>query len=264
MRLICAYHNNLYLDAYEAHLAEMRAMGFDTVVLCVPEHYVRFSLPAVRDLIVATGRAGLACWADPWGVAGVFDGEAPHDPAREPEATIAAWLLLVAGDRAARPDAVFWDNPHPADPARIGDWTSQARRLGMGSVVCLSADRHRDRVETFGAVAARPTVDGIGCDPYCLGRNERFDVEGHVSGWAERMVGLAAASGKEAHVWVQGFNLAEGYEDLPVRAARTALARGVGGIGYWSYRSCEATSNRPARPRETWRRFGEFAAGLKA
>ena len=83
------------------------------------------------------------------------------------------------------------------------------------------------------------------CNIQAAGRNERFDVEGHVSGWAGRMAGLAAASGKEAHVWVQGFNLAEGYEDLPVRAARTALARGVGGIGYWSYRSCEATTTAP-------------------
>jgi hypothetical protein len=267
MRLICAYPSVcLYPDAYAAHLDEMRGMGFCTVVLCVPEHYVTYSLPAVQDIIRATHAAGLACWADPWAVAGVFDGEAPHAPTGDPDAVVRAWIDAVGNTHPSeRPDAVFLDNPHPADPARIAAWAAQARGYGMGCQVCLSAVRHAGDLELFRRVAALDGVDGIWTDPYCLDRARAaaFDVEGFVGGWARDLAGIGAEAGKESGVWVQGWGLPAGVEVLPVRAARAALGAGVDGVGFWGFRACPTWQGRPDRHEAVWRGFGSWARGVR-
>lgn len=264
MRLICAYHNCLYLKAYRLHLADMTSIGFDTVVLCVPESYVTFSLAAVRDLIRATHDAGLELWADPWGYPG-FDGEALHSvrAAADPEAALVCWLdALAHEDPRARPDQVFWDNPFPADPARLAGWAARAAERRMGSIACLSADRHVHELRRFYRVARLPGVEGIGCDPYCLGRNAGFDVAGHVGTWAGRMARVGRFARVENHVWVQAFNVQAGHEDLPVRAIRAAVAAGVSGLGVWSYGGCWPNSHRPANPETVWRRIGRCLRSL--
>lgn len=259
LRTICSYHGNLYLDAYVVHLDEMRGMGFGTVVLCCSESHVAFHLPAVRDMVVATHEAGLECWADPWGVAGIFDGEAFHQPTGDPDTAVRRWIEAVGNaDPAGRPDAIFLDNPHPAVPALIGAWGAQARALGMGCQVGLSADRHRDDPEIFRRVAWLDVVDGIATDPYALGRIEDFDVETSVVPWAKLLATVAAWSGKSATIWVQGFRLPAGHEDLPIRCAEAALGHGIGGIGFWAFRACEPWRERPEDPRGVWARFGAW------
>jgi hypothetical protein len=267
VRWICSYYGNLYADAYAVHLAEMKAMGFTTVVLCVPEHYVTHSLGAVHSLVAATHAAGLECWIDPWGVAGVFDGEAPHNPTGIPEATIAWWIDSIGNAPVeARPDAVFWDNPKPAVPYLIGAWAARARTYGMGSHVSLSADRHKDDLTLFRRVAGLDVVDGIGTYPYILepSRVADFDIEQYVGNWAHDVAKIASSEFKMSHVWFQTFGLPAGHEDIPIRAAQVALTHGVNGLGVWSFRACETWQNRPERHREVWERFGAFMRGQGA
>jgi hypothetical protein len=266
MRLICAYPAaNLYLDAYAAHLTEMQSMGFDTVVLCVPEHYVVHHLASVFSLIAVTRAAGLKCWVDSWRVAGVFDGEAPFTPPASPAAADAAvrrWIAAVAsGPPAARPDAVFLDNPNPAVPSQIAAWAAQARGLGVGTQVCLSADRHDGDLDLFRRVARIDAVDGISTDPYCLSGRPDFPIEEYAGQWAHDLAEIAGAAGKEAAIWCQGFGIPEGQEDWPVRAAEAAREQMVDGVGFWPFRAGELMPNRPARHEEVWRRFGTWLRG---
>lgn len=259
-RFLCAYPAaNLYLDAYRVHVEEILGMGFDTIVLCIPEHYVAYHLPVVREMIAATHAAGLGCWADPWGVAGLFDGEAFHRPTDVPDTIVRCWIEAVGNvDPECRPDAIFLDNPCPAIPSLIATWGAQARALDLGCQVCLSADRHRDNPDLFDRVADLDVVDGIHTDPYCLGRIEEFRVDTSVQPWAGRLARAARQFGKRATIWVQGFRLPAGSEDLPIQAAQVALDQGIDGIGFWSFRASEPWSGRPADHRKVWTRFGAW------
>jgi hypothetical protein len=261
-RFLCAYPAaNLYPDAFASHLNEMAGLGFDTVVLCVPEHYIQHSLPIVRELIRLTRSAGLQCWVDPWAVAGVFDGEAPHAAGGKPEATIAWWIdALGRAPQDCRPDAVFWDNPRPAEVHRIAVWGARARGFGMRSHVCLSADRHKGDLGLFRRVAGLDVVDGVFTDPYvlCPDRAADYPIEDYVAGWARALAEIAEETGTLAGCWVQGFGLPAGCETIPVRAAQAAMRQGIGAVGFWAFRSCAGWVNAPERPREVWDEFGRW------
>ncbi len=136
----------------------------------IPEHFVQRDLPdivshgctyivhtfsendlqhyagAMKTMVAATHAAGLEAWMDPWGVGGVFGGEAYSDfVVRNPDAlqlkrngTTAAMVCInslkfseyMRGwvDAAAETgaDVVFWDEPHlyPGSEARLinTDW----------------------------------------------------------------------------------------------------------------------------------------------
>lgn len=255
-RWICAYPAaNLYLKEYKLHLKEIKKIGFTTVVLCIPEHYLLFSMNTVGKMIGATREVGLECWADPWGVAGVFDGEAPHRSVSDTHGVVGWWIDSVG---SLEPDAIFLDNPFPGIPSLIADWGSRAHDLGMGCQVNLSCHRHCWDLDLFRRVASLDSIDGIGTDPYCLGRMESFDVDVFVGTWAERLAEIGRASGKPACVWVQGFNIPDGMEDFPVRAVEVALRWDIQGIGFWGYRACESFGISTGNSKKIWATFGTW------
>lgn len=238
MRVI-SYYGLPSGDVYSTHLAEIKAAGFNVVVLCVPEHYAADHLPAVRDLIAATKRTGLECWADPWRVGGVFDGEAPFEPGQDPDAMVCWWIDQVgSAPEESRPDAIFFDNPWPSDVHSIAAWAARAKGYGISSQICLSADRHRDDLlrddlGRHGEVARLAVVDGCWADAYALCPDQLKNPLDLVGAWAGRMASIAAATGKPCGVFTQGFGLDPGHEDLPVRAAEVARSRGIDHLGFW-------------------------------
>lgn len=115
-----------------ADLDEIAGAGFRAVTHTLSEHDLRYHPENVRALVAATRERGLEASLDPWGVAGLFGGEAYSElaltgldarqidatgrsvPACCPNAPATRSLLLrwtrAAADLGA--DVLFWDEPH--------------------------------------------------------------------------------------------------------------------------------------------------------
>jgi hypothetical protein len=265
-RRLVSYFANRYLDHFERDLAEIRAHGFDGIVHCVTEADREWGMSRIAEMFAMSREAGLACWADPWGVAGVFGGEAhsgflarggivaPDAPGLR--ALIHNWIEDVADAGA---EWVFWDEPDLGlghSPATlltfVGDITARARARGLKSSVCLTSTVSNR--PAFGPLAALDGVDDIGTDPYYrLERDHQDpDPEDYVGTWADFVRDVAEEHGKTSHLWVQAFHIMEGHERQIERCIEVAHAHRVTRIGVWGFRACEALDIRPARSELAW------------
>ena len=266
-RHLVSYFGNRYLDHLHRDLAEIRDHGFDGVVHCVTEADHEWGMARVAEMFAMTRDAGLSCWADPWGVARVFGGEA-HSGYLARGGTVGArdagllallhnWTDEVA---AAGAEWILWDEPdlglgHDSDAlvSFLADVTSHARERGLRNSVCLTSAM--PNLPVFPRLAALESVDDIGTDPYYkLEVDERDpDPDDYVGVWAQRVRDVAGEHGKTSHVWVQAFHIAGGREDRIARCVGVARARGVTRLGVWGFRACEALDIRPARPEVAWK-----------
>jgi hypothetical protein len=264
---LVSYFGNRYLHHFERDLEEICDHGFDAVVHCVTEADREWGMKRIAEMFAMTRDAGLSCWADPWGLAHVFGGEA-HSGYLARGGTVGAddtglrallyrWIDDVA---AAGAEWLFWDEPdlglgHGSDAlvAFLHELADHGRERGLRNSVCLTSTV--PNMPAFPKLAAIDSVDDIGTDPYY-----RLDVdetdpepEDYVGVWADRVRATAARHGKTCHVWVQAFHIAEGREERIGRCIEAARARGAARIGVWGFRACEALDIRPARPDVAWR-----------
>jgi hypothetical protein len=263
---LVAYFGNRYADHFERDLEEIVGHGFDGVVHCVTEADQQWGMKRIAELFAITRESGLSCWADPWGVAGVFGGEAhsgflarggvvgPEEPALR--ALVHNWIDDMADAGA---EWVFWDEPDlglghsPATlEAFLADITGYAHSRRLRNSVCLTSTVVNR--PAFGTLADLETVDDIGTDPYYKLDLDHHDPdpEDYVGMWAELVRAVAEARGKTSHVWVQAFHLAEGQEHRIAKCIEVARAHRVSRIGVWGVRACEALDIRPARPDVAW------------
>ncbi len=133
----------------------LRRSGFDIVLHTFSEEDLRFYRKTMRDIVSTSRDAGLAVWLDPWGLGGIFGGEAFSEAAlREPDwrqvdadgsrlpaccpsnpgfrGFAADWISAACATEAG---AVFWDEPHfVSDPAgQRGCHCKHCDRIGGGS-----------------------------------------------------------------------------------------------------------------------------------
>jgi hypothetical protein len=131
-----SYFGNRYPDHARADLRAMVEMGATYVVHVMSEADLRWNPGTIAELIELSHEAGLETWLAPWGVAGVFGGEAPsyavmehpsacqrdnesnHLPALCPNRpefgdTVLSWLEAAATTGAR---VCLWDEPHLAVP----------------------------------------------------------------------------------------------------------------------------------------------------
>lgn len=141
-----SYFGNRIPGHYVTHdLPEIAAAGCTYVLHTFSEEDVRHYGGSVRTMVEATREAGLEAWVDPWGVGGLFAGEAlsaflvehpeawqvsasgaqvpaacPNHPATR--ALLDAWLDAAL---ALKPDGIFWDDPRwwVAPPDTPAAWT---------------------------------------------------------------------------------------------------------------------------------------------
>lgn len=133
-----SYMGNRWPHHFARDLDDIIAHGCTTVVHTFSENDALFLSEAMGRLFRMTRDAGLGCWANPWGVLGLFGGEAfsafvprhPDDcqilstgqraPAACPAAPAARDLMRLWIDRAVAlgADTIFWDEPH----FYIPDW----------------------------------------------------------------------------------------------------------------------------------------------
>lgn len=137
----------------ERDLDDMVRLGFDYVVLTFSEHDHRFYQESVATCAEQAHERGLTVWVDPWGVGGIFGGEAFSDlgawqleaqqqrrdgrslpllcPASEAARDyLRHWVKTVA--EVLRAEAIFWDEPHFYLPLE----GSEAQ--GLWSCACVS------------------------------------------------------------------------------------------------------------------------------
>lgn len=118
---------------FQRDLDEMVRLGFDYIILTFSEEDHRFYRGSLAECVRRTHQRGLKAYIDPWGVCGVFAGEAftergawdlegqqrrsdgrplpllcPNAP--EVRVYLQQWVTTVA--EVLRADAIFWDEPH--------------------------------------------------------------------------------------------------------------------------------------------------------
>lgn len=132
-----SYMANRWPEHFGRDLEEMIAHGCSYVVHTLSENDMAFLRRTMAQFFRMTRDAGLDCWADPWGVMGLFGGEAfsawvprhleecqvlstgEQAPAACPsaEGTRAAMKQWIDFALESGADTLFWDEPHLHIPA---------------------------------------------------------------------------------------------------------------------------------------------------
>jgi hypothetical protein len=127
-------------------LDDVKRLGFDYIVFTFSENDRRFYQGSVAECVRRAHQQGLKAWIDPWGVCGIFGGEAFTERgawdiegqqrrsdgrplpllclnSTEVRTYLQQWITTVA--EVLQADAIFWDEPHfylPYGTAREQGW----------------------------------------------------------------------------------------------------------------------------------------------
>src|SRR5262245_1606363 len=138
-----SYFGNRILRHVQADLDDIVAHGCTYVVHTLSEEDQSHYAGTMGAIVKATQAAGLKAWIDPWGVGGVFGGEAfslyaarfpNHQQVLSTGATVPAvcpnWPEFRAAMRewvdtalSTGADVLFWDEPHFAIPTWLNWYT---------------------------------------------------------------------------------------------------------------------------------------------
>lgn len=138
----------------------------------------------------------------------------------------------------------------------------EGRRLGARNAMCYLPFEHSSTYSDWAAVAAIPTVDIIGTDPYW--RPHQVDVAAHVGRAAQRIQALATAHHKEGQIWILNFNIPSGEEGKITEAIDAAAAAGIRNLAAWSYYGASYISLASEDPTRVWETLGAAYARLHA
>jgi len=118
-----AYFGNRTIRHVRADMIDIRQSGFDYVVHCMTESDLIWGLESMRAVVEVSKEAGLEVHLDPWGLAGIFGGEALSKfVAWEPQT-----LQVMADGTLAAGCACLWA---PELRAFIREWTDAAIDIG--------------------------------------------------------------------------------------------------------------------------------------
>ena len=242
-------------------LEEIARAGLNYVVHTFSEEDLRFHRRVMQEIIQQSHRLGLEVWLDPWGVAGIFGGEAFSDflvrhPEVKRQSTRGLRRLMDRWIQTAQDlgtDVVFLDEPHfrTESPHALIEWASKrVKKRGMKCALCLYP---REKMN-WESVAQIETIDIIGTDPYW--RSFRRRLRPFVRYWADRMVELAQKNHKESQLWIQSFRIPKGRKEEVIQAIQIARASGIQNIAIWSYDCGRLIDHlQSGEPREIWQRI---------
>lgn len=264
-RLICSYFEPEWQNA---DMDEIRQHGFNTVLLCVTEEMLARRPKYVQRTSDYARSIGLEVWGDLWAFGKVFGGEAdspfaerktPHhdDPEFNDLVDDGIGFVSALGARV-----IFWDEPHFKNCSccrgREVDFVlrqaNRAKSYGLLNSVCLTSSD--DKLQVLEYMASQSQIDDIATDPYYgnfPGTNQDDTADNYVGYYAAKINQIADQHGKTGHIWVQGFSLPTGYEEIPLMAAEAATRAGIKSLGFWGFRACQATpENTPDNPDKVW------------
>jgi hypothetical protein len=119
---------------------------------------------------------------------------------------------------------------------------SYARKKGLKNALCLYAfEGHEDYERIWDDLAALPSLDIFGCDPYWRWP-PRVNAEPapHVTHYAEKVVaktsgGPQAPGPSGSQIWIQAMRFNKGLEGEIDAACRAAAEAGVTHLAAWSF-----------------------------
>lgn len=135
--------------------------------------------------------------------------------------------------------------------------TEYAKEAKMRNTVCL----HLESWWFAKALAALPTVDEVGTDPYWTENCD--DVYGYVYKKSKEFMDGAKEFNCPTHIWIKGYSFKNGYEDTVYEGAEAAYDAGARTILSWSYRSGEACDYRMQCPDLGWYQTGQAMRRIK-
>jgi hypothetical protein len=212
-------------DHIARDLEEIRAAGFEWVVLPMTEQDATYEIDTFEFAVTSARDQGLEPWISPWGVAGCFGGEGVTSGM-----TVSRWLDAAL---ECRPATIMWDEPKIVEALLLG-FMDHVRDAGVRNAVVVEPERRP--LYDYALSAA----DSAGIDPY-------FDTVGQISETARSFVELKP---NDPHVWVRAFRIAYGTEAFVGEAvAKLAKVPGIGRVGVWGWKGSNASGVlRSARP----------------
>ena len=118
MKFATSYFGNRMVHHVATDMKRLRSEGFGIVVHTFSENDFRFYKRTMSDVVAVTRESNLAVWLDPWGLGGIFGGEAfSHVALHEP-----AWLQTTA-DGARLPACC---PNHPGFKSFVCEWIDAA------------------------------------------------------------------------------------------------------------------------------------------
>lgn len=221
MEFATSYFGNRALRHVQRDMQQLSQEGFSIVVHTFSENDLRFYGRTMQDIVAATADLGLKVWLDPWGLGGVFGGEAfSHVALHEP-----SWCQI-------RPDGSRLPACCPNNPgfrAFVGEWLDAACAMDVEAVFF---DEPHFYPETAGQVA------GCACE-HCRACSERESNASSVVDFLHWSCAQAEQRGKKSVVCLLPDDRAEGATDWKA----VARARGLDNLGtgpYWALRGEQA------------------------
>ncbi len=225
--------------------------GFTSVIFCLREEHLDGYQPHhdMKKVVAHARNSGLRTEVDLWGFGNVFGGEArssfgPENPACYDSPSFHKLMRKgVAFAAHLQPDGMFWDEAHFKDcnhcdganeSALLEQYAKRAhKKYGLENAICLTSSAKN--MGRLAMLAAKPYVHQVETDPYYTNYPGIHDsVDRYVGEYSRTLHSIAFEHQTSARLWVQGFGLQEGWEDIPSRAAESAIRNGVRNIGFWA------------------------------
>jgi hypothetical protein len=138
-----------------------------------------------------------------------------------------------------------------------------AKKCGMKNALCvLPFEDARRGVTNWDALAAIPSVDIFGTDPYWAIHG--VPLEPYVRDTTKKARALCEKYGRELQMWVLAFLIQDGREDEVIRAAEIFYEEGVRNIAARSYGGGGWTYVRSENADKVWENIGRVFARLQS
>jgi hypothetical protein len=162
---------------------------------------------------------------------------------------------------AETPDVQQWKQDVIA--MLIEDVTAIAADYGLDNVVCVLPDH--DQPQTLQSklhrFAANPHLQVLSTDPYPLWHRQPIETTGV---FCRALLQACQGAGKSAQMWIQGFRVAAGQEELLGEEMRLMAACGVRDIAIWSYlATAYMSSHACADSARVWEVFTQTMRALR-
>lgn len=233
------------------HIKEIKAKGFDTILLAVTEADVRFNLDTFKGFVIYAESQGLTVWATFWGL---FAGESvvSQPTAEGKKLLIIQWLK--AADKIGITNVMI-DEPH--NLSFVGYMLSLTNKINFH--LCLADDTFDTLSDDY---IKNITVKTVGVS--CYHWTKDWDkIQRRTEQIATRLKHLRPTRN---FIFLQAFDIPSGMEALPATVRDICQANGIKNFGVWSFRATEATSSkRPANPEAVWSNisFNDHVCQLK-
>ena len=249
--IVVSYFGNLYLDHFKRDCKEIKAHGFDTILFCITENDIRWNAGNIKAMKEYAESQNFKTLAGPWGLAGIFGGEAvssisyERDGVKKVMELFDQWIKTVI---AIGFDTVFLDEPHAGNKTLefIKRIYKKYESL-INFYVCFCDAKF---VSLKDEDIKELPVKNVGLSAY-FWTNDDEKIKCVLTNWLTRLIKLRPI---DNHIWIQGFDLPEGREHVPAMVYNIAWDLGIRNFGFWGFKSAEATSaKRAANYKLVWK-----------